>query len=211
MISASWGFETGADPMKLAILSWVAVLILMAHSPIIVYDPLMLPGVPLALWGLRYRGSRVVSAAWLAVVVAGFHATSIRSAELDEALAGRDLRVIGTVAGLPRENASLTRFPFRVERCTGCDNLRKISLSWYGDVTVSPGQRWQLTVRLRPPRGSVNAGLFDYEGWLFARGFGATGYVRDSSDNRFLGRRLVDFPWHQFRARLQARIPAVSE
>lgn len=196
--------------MKLAILSWVAVLTLLANSPVIIYDPLMLAGVPLAVWGLFLRGARVVSAAWLAAVIAGFHAASAQSGELDARLAGEDLEVVGIVSGLPRENPVLVRFPFRVEQCSGCENLRNLNLSWYRDVRLRPGERWHLTVRLRRPRGSVNPGLFDYEGWLFARDIGATGYVRESASNRRLGRDPWDVPHHQLRYRLQKKIEAAA-
>ena len=39
-------------------------------------------------------------------------------------------------------------------------------------------------MRLKPPYGSLNPGGFDYEKWLFQEGIGATGYVRQSRENR---------------------------
>ncbi|MDG1688643.1 MAG: DUF4131 domain-containing protein [Gammaproteobacteria bacterium] len=40
------------------------------------------------------------------------------------------------------------------------------------------GQRWQLTVKLKPLHGMINPGVFEYESWLFLQGIGATGYVK---------------------------------
>lgn len=49
-----------------------------------------------------------------------------------------------------------------------------------------PGERWQLSVRLRQPRGTANPHGFDYEAWLLERNLRATGYVRAKGDNRRL-------------------------
>ena len=61
----------------------------------------------------------------------------------------------------------------------------RIRLSWF-DAVEAPriGDCWELTVRLRRPRGFSNPAGFDYEGWLFRESIGATGYVRE-------GRRLA--------------------
>ncbi|MEX0706561.1 MAG: DNA internalization-related competence protein ComEC/Rec2 [Woeseia sp.] len=58
------------------------------------------------------------------------------------------------------------------------DLPRRIRLSWF-DATGVPqlGEHWELTARLRPPRGFANPGTFDYAGWLFRQHIGATGYV----------------------------------
>ena len=51
---------------------------------------------------------------------------------------------------------------------------------------LAPGERWQLTVRLRRPRGSANPYGFDYEAWLLERDIRATGNVRVRSGNHLL-------------------------
>ena len=109
------------------------------------------------------------------------------------ALEGVDLIVTGLIAGLPRHGLQGTRFVFETESAT----LRgvpvrvpaKLSLGWYRGIDddsllagpaepVRAGQRWQFTVRLRQPHGSVNPHGFDLELWMFERGLGASGYVR---------------------------------
>jgi competence protein ComEC len=45
-------------------------------------------------------------------------------------------------------------------------------------TTLAAGERWQLTVRLKPPQGLHNFHGFDYEAWLFAQGIRATGSIR---------------------------------
>jgi competence protein ComEC len=103
---------------------------------------------------------------------------------LDAEIEGRDVAVIGVIAGLPQEFERGVRFDFDVESAQA-GVPRQIILSWYGDVSgvegaprLRAGERWRFTVRLRRPHGSLNPHGFDYEAWLLERGIRATGYVR---------------------------------
>ena len=120
-------------------------------------------------------------------------------------LEGRDLAVVGVVSSLPALGERSVRFEFEVESAEGARLPKKLLLSWYRSPFaeeapalraegvhpdgVHPGQRWLLTVRLRRPHGLVNPHGFDYEAWLLERGIGATGYVRQRGEQRFLGFR----------------------
>lgn len=112
---------------------------------------------------------------------------------LPPALEGVDLSITGIVAGLPRHDVQGTRFVFQTEsaalRGAPVRVPEKISLGWYRGIDddsllagpaepVRAGQRWQFSVRLRQPHGSMNPQGFDLELWLFERGLGANGYVR---------------------------------
>lgn len=107
--------------------------------------------------------------------------------ELPSALEGRDLEIVGVVAGLPQELERGLRFAFDVEQAVPGVPPR-LSLAWYRGrdaeadesprVPVRAGERWRLTVRLKRPHGNLNPQGFDYEAWLFERGIRATGYVR---------------------------------
>jgi len=122
------------------------------------------------------------------VVVAAFGWAAWRAEQrmerwLPPELAGRDLVVEGMVAGLPDETERGTRFPFEVAQwrtqAERAPPTERLLLSWR-DVPqrLQPGQRYQLTVRLRRPRGLANPHGFDYAYWLLAEGIDATGYVR---------------------------------
>ncbi|MBI3045545.1 MAG: DNA internalization-related competence protein ComEC/Rec2 [Betaproteobacteria bacterium] len=103
---------------------------------------------------------------------------------------GRDIAVVGVVAGLPQAYERSVRFEFDVERVLTPQARmpRHIVLSWWGSPAregrpstlpaLEPGERWQLTVRLKRPHGTANPHGFDYEAWLFERNLRATGYVR---------------------------------
>jgi len=114
---------------------------------------------------------------------------------------GRDLEVVGVVASLPAAGERSLRFEFEVES-SQARLPRRILLSWYRDsrsdaetsaplpeVSLHPGERWRLVVRLRRPHGQVNPHGFDYEAWLLERGIGATGYVRPRPEPLRLGER----------------------
>ncbi|HEX7054040.1 MAG TPA: DNA internalization-related competence protein ComEC/Rec2 [Burkholderiales bacterium] len=159
----------------LAFAGGAALLQMQAALPALAWAGLL---VPLAAAALRWR------ALWLlAAFAAGFFwAAAWAQWRLDERLApaleGRDLAVVGVVAGLPAATERGVRFDFEVE--SGDAPLpEKLLLHWYDPAArVHPGERWSLAVRLRRPHGGVNPHGFDYEAWLLERGIGATGYVR---------------------------------
>ncbi len=141
-------------------------------------------------WRARAAPSRLASAAaalllgyaWLALF-----AQARLAEELPAALQGRDLQVVGTVAGVPERHGRRLRFVFDVEHLSHAgrevDFAARLRLSWYADgddgsAALRAGQRWRFTVRLRRPRGFANPHGFDYPGWLFRHAIRATGYVR---------------------------------
>jgi competence protein ComEC len=92
------------------------------------------------------------------------------------------------------------RFLFDVERLDfegqwQSDFPRRVRLSWYEDTPeLKLAQRWRLTVRLKHPRGFINPGGFDYEGWLFRKGIRASGYVRPAEDADLITPRVWERP-----------------
>ena len=182
-----------------------------------VLPPLVAPGVALLLCAtaLCWRRGRTVALILVGVSAGVFWATlwgqARLAAQLPSELDKTEYRVEGTVVGLPNRDARHLRFELavsRVESLTGAapPSLRRLRLGWYGDVPeMTPGETWQLVVRLRRPRGFANPDGFDYAGWLFARGISATGYVRDSVANQRL--RAASFPaMDAWRGRVAARI-----
>jgi competence protein ComEC len=158
---------------------------------------LFLPACAAAAW---WRRSLVLPAALAAGFLWAAGCAHLRLAErLVPELEGRDLEIVGVVAGLPAATERGLRFEFDVEsRAPGLP--RRVQLAWYRSAnaedgaevsgrTVHPGERWLFTVRLRQPHGHYNPHGFDYEAWLTERGIGATGYVRARGAQRLLGRR----------------------
>ena len=179
----------------------------------------------LALWlawrSARWRGAGLL----LAVLAATWLLANVRAqARLDDALpeawAGRDIEVIGRVVDLPRIDTRSVRFEWVTETVLtpGARVPERVLLSrWVphrgaaassgaeasaeGSQVARPmaaGERWRLTVRLKPAAGLHNFHGFDYESWLFAQGIRATSTVRHGE---YLGEA-----W-----RLDARLAAMRE
>lgn len=176
-----------------------------------------LPALAVALTiGLAWRWAplRPLAFACVGFLWAQVQVCQILCMPFPEELVGKDLELIGRVAGLPGEYGDARRFLFRIEsaRAGGTDiGLYGLArLSWYRDApALASGERWRLVARLKPPHGFANPGGFDYERWLFQQGIVATGYVRGSGESLLLdagaGLYLVD----RWRQRLRDRIGEV--
>lgn len=149
----------------------------------------------------RIRFARI--ALWCFFVLTGFlwaamHAHWRLADELPPDWQRRDIQISGVIASIPQRTDRGIRFHMDVERVNtdGAIVPKRIAVSWYVEratenrpsalPTVHAGERWQLTVRLRQPRGNANPHGFDYEVWALERNIRATGYVRPSLDNRRL-------------------------
>jgi competence protein ComEC len=138
-------------------------------------------------------------------VVAGQHLAT----RLDPAYELRPLELSGWVSSLPELKGELTEFQFAVEgldgRAPGQGVPTTVRLSFQGEADIPrAGEHWRFSVKLRRPRGFMDPGSFDYEGWLFFHGIGATGYVAHDAQ-RLDGTR---FPLLRLRSWLRDRMTA---
>lgn len=104
---------------------------------------------------------------------------------LDPLWEGRDMVLVGRVAGLPEEVPRGTQFVLDVTRVNtpGAGPPPSLRLGWYAYGDDPPprlmgGDCLVLAVRLHRPHGNLNPGGFDYEAWLLERGLRATGTVQ---------------------------------
>jgi competence protein ComEC len=155
----------------------------------------------------------LLTSGFTAFGLTGLRAVAYASHQLPTAYEGRDIEVVGVVSAMPHINEMGTRFQLDVESAilrTSTEDVQskqvvalpsKISLSWYGGVfgatesagdfatlqrkpmPILPGERWQMTVRLKAPHGNSNPGGFDFELWLWEQGIQATGYVRTGTND----------------------------
>ncbi|MCG7589050.1 MULTISPECIES: DNA internalization-related competence protein ComEC/Rec2 [unclassified Halomonas] len=144
--------------------------------------PWWLPSV-MGMGVLLCLASRPNALPWL--FIAAVVAVSIQqewSRQLPVGLSGQDI-VIDAYITEVQEQPGARRLRLKVERCTAprhlpsCERLGSVRVSAY-DHAFTPGERWRMTVRLRPPSGFLNPHTFNYEQWLWREGIHATGYVR---------------------------------
>lgn len=112
-----------------------------------------------------------------------FHAHQLNQYQLPHELQGENIVVTGEVIDVPRNNDGALSFKLHLHSWDHATQTRpdNIQLSWYrGAPEIVAGDRWQLTVRLKRPHGSMNLGGSDREKFLFHQGVQATGYVRDT-------------------------------
>ncbi|ASU38467.1 DNA internalization-related competence protein ComEC/Rec2 [Herbaspirillum sp. meg3] len=141
----------------------------------------------------------------------GLYAQYHLDQELPVAWEGQEVTVVGTVDSLPYRFERGVRFNFLVEtiapQVNGTPPIpSRLSLAWYSAgpfenteaispavPQVQPGERWQLTLRLKRPHGTANPNGFDYEVWLLEQGVRATGTVRSDAQLAYKNQRLQAF------------------
>lgn len=138
-----------------------------------------------------------------AIIILGFawavlHADYRLAWKLPDNLISKSVIVTGTIGSIPETKDDSASFLF-ITNSIQLDNFNftkpcLIRLNWfYADDQLHIGDRWQLTVRLKPPRGFWDPGSFDYQKWLFDQGIRATGYVVLKGKNTFLGNDFTHF------------------
>jgi competence protein ComEC len=213
-----------------ALAAFVAGVFLLQQQPVLPDRALLAAAAIAALvvgamalrsgWG-RDGGQRFAVAALLAAAFtvgfsyAGWRAHQRLAVALSSQDEGRDMALVGIVAGLPAAMERGVRFEFLVEavETPAVSVPPRIALAWYSpSAAVAPGERWAFTVRLRRPHGTFNPGGFDLEAWLFERNLRAGGYVRETPAPKRLSPLVwsagtaIDRARAEIRTRLQARV-----
>ncbi len=153
-----------------------------------------------ATWNPAVAGAACLLPALAGAFAVGFAYAAWRAelrlaAALPTAWEGEDIRIVGVIDELPQASERGVRFMFAVEAVATPAAVvpPRLSLAWYtqwqtgGPVDPVPvlraGERWQLTVRLKRPHGSVNPYGYDIEAWMLENNVRATGYVRRDGAN----------------------------
>jgi competence protein ComEC len=147
------------------------------------------------------------------------------SHELPREWEGSDIELVGIIDELPQRDERGVRFSFAVERVLTADATvpQRVALGWYKPTIkelqgeplpdLRPGERWQLTVRLKRPHGYANPAGFDVEAWLLENNLRATGSVRGDEPNRRLSANAgrVSDQIERLRDRLHERMRAALD
>lgn len=143
----------------------------------------------LALFGtgvlLRATSRRVAAFFAVGVTLFSWHAIQVIESRLHAGFEGDSMLAVVRIIEFPRtmgDSASFVAEPVDDRRIP-----QRIRLSWYQPPYLPEiGDVWQFELRLKPPRGTSNPGVFDYETWLFQQRIGATGYVVNGRRNQRL-------------------------
>ena len=136
-------------------------------------------GLLLAVW--RFTSLSL----WLLYGVLAALLSIEQGRSLPAGLSGVDLRVEARVLSVSVDN-DVTRLNLQVLHCVApadrrrCQSLKQVRVSAYQSRLFQPGEHWEMTLRLRPPRGFGNPHTFDYQAWLWREGLHATGYIRQA-------------------------------
>ena len=137
------------------------------------------------LAALRVARLRLLGVFLLGLGFTGWQADASLRGQLPESLEGRAMELRGRIVDLPLHDPRRTRFDFVVDGDAAHPPAlrgKRLRLAWYEDdplprQRLQAGSRWQLPVKLRPPRGLRNPGGNDGEKQALARRIAATGHV----------------------------------
>lgn len=159
-------------------LPWLAGACVSLVLPAVPSAWVAVPVIIVAILGLSHVRLRFLCAFAAGFAWTAWHAQMALDDRLPSALAGQDFILEGYVASFPSKHVDRQRFDF-VPTQAVADVPRRIRLSWYEPgFDLSVGQRLEVYVRLKPPRGSLNPGGIDAERLYLAQGVGALGYLR---------------------------------
>jgi len=148
---------------------------------------------------------------WIAFFIgfsyANFRAHQLLHWHLSAKLINKPVHIEGYITSLPRISKYSSHFNFYMNRLNGNPVAVHIYLGWFGHYPVlQVGDRWHLSVKLKPPHGLRNPGTFNYERWLVIRGIRATGNVISKKPNYLLQHDFWRFPINHLRQRIQSII-----
>ena len=193
----------------LAVFTGVVLLVsLLPALPAGAAGPL-LPCLLLLAW--RRRPAFVLAAA-LGLAWACLHGQSLLAQRLPTACDGQVSGLTGLIAGLPQrrqlpDGTWQQRVSVEVEAIDdpACRGPRRISLAWYGEQPLAPGERWRFAARLRLPWGEANPGGFNRQDYFARAGLHASASVRAGDGERLAGAQGRE-PFHRARAQLVAAL-----
>ncbi|MDR5898046.1 DNA internalization-related competence protein ComEC/Rec2 [Halomonas vilamensis] len=149
------------------------------HWPVLTLSLWLMAALLLMIWRPRVLFWWVISTG----VLCAIHAEQGRILPLG--LSGEDIHVQARIVSVS-DSPDIARLTLHVIECAkplsrpSCERLKKVRVSAYGMPYFQPGERWQMTLRLRPPSGFDNPHTFHYGAWLWREGIHATGYVRQT-------------------------------
>lgn len=179
-------------PMRSGILAFFLGILVCQTLPYLPDHRLTYLLLPFLIFAWRWPRSRLLLFFAIGLLWMVWRADRILAQSLPKELEGQTLTVIGTIIKLPEKKAYGWQFQLAPTKLIFQNQMQLFSghlrLSWYGSPPhpLRPGQQWQLTVRLKKPRGMLNEGTLDYSARLFRQQIRGLGYVYSKGEQRLL-------------------------
>ncbi|MBA6328005.1 DNA internalization-related competence protein ComEC/Rec2 [Colwellia sp. MB02u-6] len=129
----------------------------------------------------RFIAIAVFAVVWILIAGSQYQGTLEKNNIKLEQLHKKVHLIQGEVNNIVHTKAGSSRFNFLVSHWQGrkINEKFKVRLTWKAaDKPLLQGQKWQLTVKLKPAHGLANIGGFNYQVWLRQQKIVATGYVK---------------------------------
>jgi competence protein ComEC len=194
----------------LALFALVGIIAgLWIQPPSDLYLSLLLLFGGLAVWWLVGPGPCLLVVGY---VLTGLSCHDYLARNIVPGLAGQNLLITGQVVSFPKQAGAGQIFLFATETRGLPEYLpTRVQLRTYAELPhLQLGEFWQLHVRLKPPNGSVNRGVYDRQVWLLAAGIQAVGYVRNGPGNVRLQPQPERWDVHKTRARIRTDIERLA-
>ncbi len=142
-----------------------------------------------------------------------WHAKGVIEQKIPSFLVGKTLRAIGVISKVPEWHDGDLLLDFNIQNVFPqrlWPNPGKVRIHW-GDApaTVSVGDKWQLSLKLKQPHGLSNPGSFDKEQYFFQNRIVAEGSVVSSRYIRLLKSSPFSHPVDRIRAAISKHISKV--
>ena len=167
------------------------------------------------IFALR-RIALVVSGSLLGFVFACVHGYILLDTRVDSACEMQPVRVEGIVTSLPRLRSlrsgdAQQRFEFTVLNIEPlrCRGPKTLLLSYYGEESIAPGDRWIFESKIKRPWGTANSGSFNVQAWYAQMGFDGTGNVRHNTALKIAAEETPRTVHHRLRYAVGARLDSL--
>ena len=207
--------------IRTAALSISAGMVILHYLPQLPPSGLILIG-PIALALLLFAKRRFFKIILFCVIGftwAHFQAYSLLKHSIPESYVSKDITIIGYIASLPKKDDRKIKFEFDIDEVLGAGPdlaPTRIRLAWYqrrGKTIpdqLGVGDKWQFTVRLKPPRNFINPGAFNYSGWLLQKKILSTGYIRNHPAAKRIDSDPFSYPIQRVRQYIREALISVD-
>jgi len=166
--------------MRLIVLAFLSGVLLCHYFPDLPINLGIILGFTVI--NIKYPHFRYLLAVSIGYIWTLWHINFIIAQTFPTELESQDIIIVGHIVDLPQQIDGRWQFYFTLEQLQfknkQYDFTGKIRLTWYKNRhELYPGQRWQLTVRLKRPHALSNFGVHNYSPQV--KRISAIGYIRD--------------------------------